>query len=73
MQISADYAGTGKLLRTSADEKIVITDRGQPGALLMRPDGPDLVGRPFPKRDLHKMPESKSDSTDYIFRDRDGR
>jgi hypothetical protein len=73
MQISADYAGTEKLLRTSADEKLVITDRGQPSALLMSPDGPDLAGRLFPKRDLHKMPKSKSDSTDYIFRGRDGR
>jgi hypothetical protein len=64
---------TGKLVRASAHEKIIITDRGQPVALLKRPDGPDLVGKPFPKRDIRKMPKAKGDSTDYISRDRDGR
>jgi antitoxin (DNA-binding transcriptional repressor) of toxin-antitoxin stability system len=67
------HMNTGKLVRASAHEKIIITDRGQPVALLKRPDGPDLVGKPFPKRDIRKMPKAKGDSTDYISRDRDGR
>lgn len=64
---------TSKLVRESAHEKIIITDRGQPVALLKRPDGPDLVGKPFPKRDIRKMSKVEGDSTDYISRDRDGR
>jgi antitoxin (DNA-binding transcriptional repressor) of toxin-antitoxin stability system len=64
---------TGELVRASAHEKIIITDRGQPVALLKRIEGPELVGKPFPKRDICRMPKVKGDSTDYISRDRDGR
>jgi antitoxin (DNA-binding transcriptional repressor) of toxin-antitoxin stability system len=64
---------TGKLMRASAHEKIIITERGQPVALPKAVDGPDLVGKSFPKRDIRKMPKVEGDSTDYISRDRDGR
>ena len=67
------HMNTGKLVRASAHEKIIITDRGQPVALLQRTEGPDLVGKPFPKRDIRKMPRVKGDSTDYVSRDRDER
>jgi len=33
----------------------------------------DLVGKPFPKRDIRKMPKSDIDSTIYVSQDRDGR
>jgi hypothetical protein len=33
----------------------------------------DLIGKPFPKRDIRKMPKVKGDSTDYVSQDRDGR
>jgi hypothetical protein len=64
---------TGEVVRASAHEKIIITDRGQPVALLKKPDGSDLDGKPFPKRDIRKMPKVTGDSTDYVSRDRDGR
>ena len=64
---------TGKLVRAAAHQKIIITDRGQPIALLKALDGPDLVGKPFPKRDIRKMPKSDVDSTLYVSQDRDGR
>jgi len=51
---------TGKLVRASAREKIIITQRGQPVALLKSADAADLVGKPFPKRDRRKMPRVKS-------------
>ena len=67
------HANTGKLVRASAHEKILITDRGQPVALLKAANAADLVGKPFPKRDIRKMPKVKGDSTVYISEDRDGR
>jgi hypothetical protein len=42
-------------------------------ALLKKIEGPELVGKPFPKREIRKMPKVKGDSTDYVSRDRDGR
>ena len=67
------HMNTGKLVRAAAHEKIIITERGQPVALLKAVDGPDLVGKPFPRRDIRKMPKSKVDSTIYVSQDRDGR
>lgn len=67
------HRNTVKLVRAAAHEKIIITDRSRPVALLEKPDGPDLVGRPFPKRDIRKMPKSNVDSTIYVSQDRDGR
>jgi antitoxin (DNA-binding transcriptional repressor) of toxin-antitoxin stability system len=67
------HMNTGKLVRASAHEKILITERGQPVALLKKAEGADLVGKPFPKRDRRKMPRSNADSTIYVSEDRDGR
>ena len=67
------HMNTGKLVRASAHEKIIITQRGQPVALLKSADAADLVGKPFPKRDRRKMPRVKVDSTIYISEDRDAR
>ena len=67
------HMNTGKLVRAAAHEKIIITERGQPVALLKAVDGPDLVGKPFPRRDIRKMPKVPGDSTVYISEDRDGR
>jgi prevent-host-death family protein len=64
---------TGELVRASAYENILITDRGRPIAVLTKLAGPDLVGKPFPKRDIRTMPKVDGDSTDYVSRDRDGR
>jgi antitoxin (DNA-binding transcriptional repressor) of toxin-antitoxin stability system len=64
---------TGKLVRASVHEKIVITDRGHPVALLKNAEAAELVGKPFPKRDRRKMPRSTIDSTIYVSEDRDAR
>jgi antitoxin (DNA-binding transcriptional repressor) of toxin-antitoxin stability system len=64
---------TGKLVRASAREKILITDRGQPVALLKSAEAAELIGKPFPKRDIRRMPKVKGDSTTYISEERDAR
>jgi antitoxin (DNA-binding transcriptional repressor) of toxin-antitoxin stability system len=64
---------TGKLVRASAHEKIVITERGRAVALLKGASPADLAGKPFPKRDLRKMPKVQGDSTTYISEERDAR
>jgi antitoxin (DNA-binding transcriptional repressor) of toxin-antitoxin stability system len=64
---------TGKLVRASAREKILITDRGQPVALLKSAEAAELIGKPFPKRDIRRMPKVKGDSTTYISEERDTR
>jgi prevent-host-death family protein len=67
------HMNTGKLVRASVHEKIVITERGRPVALLKNAEVAELVGKPFPKRDRRKMPRVKVDSTTYVSEDRDGR
>lgn len=67
------HMNTGKLVRESVREKIVITERGQPIALLKKLEPAELVGKPFPKRDLRKMPRVSVDSAILISEDRDER
>jgi prevent-host-death family protein len=67
------HMNTGKLVRASAHENILITERGRSVAVLKSATGVDLVGKPFPKRDIRKMPKVKGDSTIYISEDRDAR
>lgn len=67
------HMNTGKLVRASAQENILITDRGQAVAILKSAKAADLVGKSFPKRDIGKMPRSDVDSTIYVSQDRDGR
>ena len=64
---------TLELVRALAHDDIIITDQGQPVAVLKSVYRADLIGKPFPKRDIRKMPKAKGDSTDYISGDRDGR
>ena len=67
------HMNTGKLVRATVHENILITDRGQAVAVLKSAKAADLVGKPFPKRDIRKMPRSNVDSTIYVSQDRDGR
>lgn len=67
------HMNTGKLVRASAHENILITDRGEAVAVLKSAKAADLRGKPFPKRDIRKMPKSNIDSTNYVSQDRDGR
>ena len=67
------HMNTGKLVRASAHENILVTERGQAVAVLKSVKAADLIGKPFPKRDIRKMPKSNVDSTIYVSQDRDGR
>jgi antitoxin (DNA-binding transcriptional repressor) of toxin-antitoxin stability system len=67
------HMNTGRLVRASAQENILITERGHAVAVLKRAKTADLVGKPFPKRDIRKMPKVPGDSTNYISEDRDAR
>ena len=67
------HTHTGKFVRASVKEKILITERGRPVAMLKTVEAKDLTGELFPKRDLRKMPRVKVDSTGYISADRDAR
>ena len=67
------HMNTGKLVRASAHENILITDRGQAVAILKSAMAADFVGKPFPKRDIRKMPRVPGDSTVYISDERDAR
>ena len=62
-----------ELVRASSHEDIIMTDQRQPVAVLKKAHGAELIGKPFPKRDIRKMPKSDIDSTEYISQDRDGR
>jgi len=64
---------TGKVVRASAQQNILVTERGQPVAVLKSAKAADLVGKPFPKRDIRKMPKVPGDSTAYISEERDAR
>jgi prevent-host-death family protein len=67
------HSRTGEIVRAAASNKIVITDRGRPVAVLKALEAADLSGRLFPKRDLRKMPKVKIDSTIYVSEDRNRR
>jgi len=67
------HMNTGKLVRASAHENILITDRGQAVAILKCAQAAELIGKPFPKRDICNMPKVPGDSTVYISEDRGGR
>ena len=67
------HMNTGRLVRASAHENILITERGQAVAVLKSAKAADLMGKPFPKRDLRKMPKVPGDSTRYISEERDAR
>jgi prevent-host-death family protein len=64
---------TGEVVRASAHEKILITERGRAVALLKGVEPADLAGKPFPKRDRRKLPRVRVDSTVYISEERDAR
>ncbi len=65
------HMNTRKLVWASAHENILITKRGQAVAVLKSAKAADLVGKPFPKRDIRKMPKVPCDSTIYISEERD--
>ena len=64
---------TGRVVRASAHENILITERGHAVAVLKSAKAVDLIGKPFPKRHLRNMPKVPGDSTTYISDERDVR
>jgi len=66
------HATTGKIVRETRRETFLITDNGQPVAILKVASPADIGGIPFPsdhwKR--HRKVPSKGDSTRYVADDR---
>jgi prevent-host-death family protein len=67
------HMNTGRVVRASVHGNILVTERGQPVAVLKSAKAADLIGKPFPERDLRKMPRVPGDSTTYISEERDAR
>ncbi len=51
----------------------VITERGEPLAVLTAARGVRRSGRPLPHRDPATLPTTKADSTAFVSEDRNGR
>jgi hypothetical protein len=64
---------TGKWVREARDEMLVITDRGQRVAVMKAYSEAEIAGRPFPKRDVRRLPAVDVDSKELISDDRDVR
>jgi hypothetical protein len=63
---------TGRTVRRSEREPVVITDRGRKVAIMKRYSDAELPAAPFPRRDPDTLPRIDTDSTSLISRDRDG-
>ena len=62
---------TGRTVRQSAQEPVVITDRGRKVAVMKQYSDAELPTTPFPRRDPKSLPKIDIDSTPLISRDRD--
>lgn len=51
----------------------VITERGEPLALLTAARGARHAGKPLPRRDPATLPTTNADSTTFVSEDRNGR
>jgi len=67
------HMNTGKVVRASAQQNILVTERAKPVAVLKSAKAADLVGKPFPKRDIRKMPKVPGDLIANISDERDAR
>jgi prevent-host-death family protein len=67
------HMNTGRVVRASVHGNILITERGQPVAVLKSAKADHLLRKPFPKRGLRRMPKIPVDSADYISQERDAR
>jgi hypothetical protein len=73
ISIKTLHAATGKWVRSSAKVPLLITDRGQPVAVLHAP-GAFAAARPgFPARTISELPWVGGDSTAGISQDREDR
>ena len=67
------HEATGRLVRRARAENLVITDRGEPVAILGRLRSGETGGRLLPDREkiLSRIPRIRVDSTDFISEERD--
>lgn len=65
------HTHTGRIVREASEEPVLISDRGEPIAVLMSASANPLNGLPFPKRDRSRMPRVSVDSAALISEDRD--
>ena len=67
------HAATGKHVRASLHEPLIITERGKRIAVIKPFSEADVEGVPFPKRRADSLPAVGGDTTLLISEDRDGR
>ena len=67
------HLATGRYVRKTRTQALVVTERGRPVAVLKPFTADDLPGRAFPKRRAKDLPRAGHDSTRSISDDRDGR
>lgn len=68
------HQSTGAIVRESAKEPVIITDRNQPIAVINPASAEDLPGRAVPAGhwERKQRPAVDSDSTETVSEDRDG-
>ena len=62
---------TGRLVRETGTDTLVITDRGEKIAVLKKYSELELETATFPKRNTDSLPQIDIDSTNLISRDRE--
>lgn len=67
------HEATGRWVRETRTQMLVVTDRGRAVALLKPFAADELPGRPFPRRHAGSLPRANHDSTRSISEDREGR
>ena len=67
------HEATGKYVRAARVSPLIVTDRGAQVALLKRFSLDDIPGKPFPARDVKRLPAVAADSTQVISDDRSER
>lgn len=73
ISIKTLHAATGKWVRSSAKAPLLITDRGEPVAVLHAPDAYSAARPGFPVRQVSDLPWVGGDSTEGISQDREDR
>ena len=64
---------TGQFVHLAAHEDVLVTEHGQPLAVMKPVRGVNLPGKPFPRRDPAAMPKAQVETSQYLSEDREGR
>lgn len=64
---------TGRYIRQASKESLVVTQRGQPVAIVKKVEAVDFEGVPLPNREtwISRLPRTDLDSTQSVSDDRD--